>query len=68
MNTRTENLKRYNFHATGDQSYRDKFDAIVNTVAEEKQKIFVTSYCDSCHIKISTHNGKCPCCGKEVPV
>lgn len=22
--------------------------------------------CDSCHIKVSTSNGLCPCCGKEL--
>lgn len=22
--------------------------------------------CDTCHIKVSTSNGKCPCCGKDL--
>lgn len=68
MNTRTENLKRYNFHATGDQSYRDKFDEIKNSTVEEKQKTFVTTYCNRCHIKIMTSNDCCPCCGEKVDV
>ena len=22
--------------------------------------------CDSCHVKVSTSNGLCPCCGKKL--
>lgn len=68
MNTRTENLKRYNFNVGGNQAYRERFDAVSNTTVEEKQKIFVTTFCNRCHIKISTHNAKCPCCGEDVDV
>lgn len=27
---------------------------------------FKIYHCDTCHIKVSTSNDKCPCCGKEL--
>lgn len=28
---------------------------------------FKVYYCTRCHIKVSTSNDKCPCCGEDLP-
>ena len=35
------------------------------TYAEEK--VFEVFDCKRCHIKVSTSNKKCPCCGEGLP-
>lgn len=67
MNTRTENLRKYNFVVGTDKQYRDNYDAVDKTITTN-DKVFITANCKSCHIKVSTHNGKCPCCQKELNV
>ena len=37
----------------------------VKHVVEET--IFEVFNCKRCHIKVSTSNGHCPCCGEELP-
>ena len=33
---------------------------------EDFEKEFKVYPCDTCHIKVSTSNGLCPCCGKKL--
>lgn len=45
--------------------YADNFDK-VDLSASAEEKVFTVHHCEACHIKVSTHNGKCPCCGRDV--
>lgn len=29
--------------------------------------VFEVFYCHRCHVKVSTSNKKCPCCGEDLP-
>ena len=29
--------------------------------------VFEVFYCNRCHVKVSTSNKKCPCCGEDLP-
>lgn len=53
-------------------------DALINTPKRgprEGQKrefkiempVFEVFYCNRCHVKVSTSNKKCPCCGEDLP-
>lgn len=32
-----------------------------------EEKVFEVFDCKRCHIKVSTSNKKCPCCGEDLP-
>ena len=49
----------------GNSKYADNFEKVNKNVYTE-DKVFTIHHCDSCHIKVSTSNGKCPSCGKEL--
>ena len=38
---------------------------VVKPVVEET--VFEIFNCKRCHIKVSTSNKKCPCCGEDLP-
>lgn len=42
--------------------YAENFDKITYEVPITP--IFEVFYCERCHIKVSTSNKKCPCCGE----
>lgn len=48
-------------------NYRDNYDRVEKGVALSGSEVrFDTYKCDSCNIKVSTSNGCCPCCGKDL--
>lgn len=48
----------------GSAKYRKNFDLLRCTDIEEK--LFEVFFCGRCHIKVSTSDGHCPCCTKEL--
>lgn len=46
------------------RAYMDNFDRV--QAVDVVEKVFEVYYCDACNIKVSTSNGKCPCCGKDL--
>ena len=47
------------------KNYSDNYDK-VDLKAKIEYKVFVTYACSTCNIKVSTSNGLCPCCGKDL--
>lgn len=47
------------------KNYADNYDK-VDTKAWAEDKVFTVYDCADCHIKVSTSNGLCPCCGKDL--
>jgi hypothetical protein len=45
--------------------YINNYDLIRDT--QEEVKVFEVFDCKRCHIKVSTSNKKCPCCGEDLP-
>lgn len=60
MSTNFDSLQLVETRA-GLERYKQKPSAPV----ESKFKVYD---CDSCHIKVSSSNGKCPCCEKDLAV
>ena len=47
---------------------RAGLDRYVQKPSEPVESKFKIYHCDSCHVKVSTSNGKCPGCGKDLAV
>ena len=45
--------------------YAENYDKI-EKMEEEAPKVFQVLKCPYCHIKVSTSNGKCPCCFRDL--
>lgn len=48
------------------RNYSKNFDK-VDLKAVPEEKVFEIMWCSRCHIKVSTSNKKCPCCGEDLP-
>lgn len=47
------------------KNYSENYDK-VDLKTKYEEKVFVTYKCSDCNIKVSTSNGCCPCCGKDL--
>lgn len=47
------------------RKYADNYDKVDKTIKAE-DKVFSVYDCADCHIKVSTSNGCCPCCGNVL--
>lgn len=48
-------------------TYGDNYNKVDLDAAPEPEKVFEVFQCTRCHIKVSTHNKKCPCCNEDLP-
>lgn len=48
-------------------NYRDNYDKVEKGLPIDCKSVGFDVYkCDACNIKVSTSNGRCPCCGKDL--
>lgn len=48
------------------KEFAEKFDAIDWESPVDAKKPLEIGYCEWCHIRVSTFNGKCPCCQRSL--